>query len=285
MAKGPSLLRRIIIRLTVTGLIAIIVAFGWLYIKTVATEAALRNRTLIEQAREVARYLSVKDNGKVTLELPRLFSEAYNQPSSNYRFAILDDSGKPLFSSGQYLAPPPSLREGDSRAYSYDPDGPGPLRVEGAAIRTAVGGRDFVIQVEQTSSERQYLLSSVTAEFLIDGIWLSVPFFLVVLAISLLTVRQAFSPLERLSHLAAEISPGKTDLRLPEIDVPREIMPLVKAVNLALDRLDDGFKRQREFTANAAHQLRTPLAVLAANIDTLSDAAIAVPLRKDSRTP
>ena len=53
------------------------------------------------------------------------------------------------------------------------------------------------------------------------------------------------------------------------------------AVNNALDRLDEGLRRQREFNANAAHQLRTPLAVLAATIDTMTDSGVAQKLRYD----
>jgi signal transduction histidine kinase len=68
---------------------------------------------------------------------------------------------------------------------------------------------------------------------------------------------------------------------LPQAGVPREISPLVAAVNSALDRLDEGMQQQREFTANAAHQLRTPLTVLAANIDIMSDATVAAKLRYD----
>jgi signal transduction histidine kinase len=56
---------------------------------------------------------------------------------------------------------------------------------------------------------------------------------------------------------------------------------LVAAVNSALDRLDEGMQQQREFTANAAHQLRTPLTVLAAHIDMMGDAVVAAKLRYD----
>jgi signal transduction histidine kinase len=70
-------------------------------------------------------------------------------------------------------------------------------------------------------------------------------------------------------------------MRLPQTGVPQEIVPLVRAVNSALDRLDEGLRRQREFNANAAHQLRTPLAVLSANIDTMNDKATAAKLRYD----
>jgi signal transduction histidine kinase len=87
--------------------------------------------------------------------------------------------------------------------------------------------------------------------------------------------------MHQLSALAADINPGRSATRLPQTGVPKEIVPLVRAVNSALDRLDEGLRQQREFNANAAHQLRTPLAVLAANIDTMGDKATAGKLRYD----
>jgi signal transduction histidine kinase len=68
---------------------------------------------------------------------------------------------------------------------------------------------------------------------------------------------------------------------LPQTGIPNEILPAISAINGGLDRLDEGFRRQREFCANVAHQLRTPLAVLSANLDLMTDKAVAEKLRPD----
>ena len=71
------------------------------------------------------------------------------------------------------------------------------------------------------------------------------------------------------------------EIRLSDTNLPREMLPLVKAINATLDRLDHGFRMQREFTADAAHELRTPLAVLAVHLDSLEDKQVAAALRED----
>ncbi len=80
-------------------------------------------------------------------------------------------------------------------------------------------------------------------------------------------VRNGLLPLRQVAHEASLIEMDTLGNRLTLSVVPTEAMPLVGAINQALDRLDVGTRRQRLFTANAAHELRTPVAVLAARLD------------------
>jgi signal transduction histidine kinase len=103
----------------------------------------------------------------------------------------------------------------------------------------------------------------------------------VVLAVPLL-VRRALRPLLAATRQAAAIDLHARDMRLPEGEsVPSELLPLARGINAALDRLDEGFRRQQRFAAQAAHEMRTPLAILAARIDGMSDRAEAQALRRN----
>lgn len=84
-----------------------------------------------------------------------------------------------------------------------------------------------------------------------------------------LVVRRSMRPLRLAAEGARQISVRSLDQRLPEAGLPTELVPLVAAVNDALDRLHDQVGRQRLFMANAAHELRTPVAILQARVDAL----------------
>lgn len=70
---------------------------------------------------------------------------------------------------------------------------------------------------------------------------------------------------------AAALSPQEADRRLDEGSAPRELLPLVRAFNATLDRLAAELVRRRRFITDVAHELRTPLAVVALRIEALED--------------
>jgi len=84
-----------------------------------------------------------------------------------------------------------------------------------------------------------------------------------------LVVRRAFSSLDSAVARAGQIDINCQGTRLPVDDVPREILPLVEAVNDALRRLDEGYERQKRLFSHLAHEWRTPVAILQTRLDSL----------------
>ncbi len=74
-------------------------------------------------------------------------------------------------------------------------------------------------------------------------------------------VRRTLAGLGRVVTQAERIEIDSRGARLPLADVPAEVTPLVAAVNAALGRLDDGYERQKRFLLDAAHEIRTPIAI------------------------
>lgn len=83
-------------------------------------------------------------------------------------------------------------------------------------------------------------------------------------------LRKAFRGLARVVEEAQRIDIDQPGTRLSENDVPVEMQGMVQAVNAALSRLDEGIERRQRFLAAAAHELRTPIAILSMRIETLS---------------
>jgi len=94
-------------------------------------------------------------------------------------------------------------------------------------------------------------------------IWLTVG--LSALATALLgawAARSGLRPLRRMGEVAAGVSAHSLTQRLPQQHMPVELAELAQAFNAMLERLDDAFQRLSAFSADIAHELRTPLSNL-----------------------
>jgi signal transduction histidine kinase len=149
--------------------------------------------------------------------------------------------------------------------------GSGEREYYGLNIRLASVVEPVSVSVAQ-AAEADVLIDSLLREFVIDLGWIVPIFVLVTLGVGILAVRSGLKPVRKISEMAAAIGPNATSIRLPDANLPNEIVPLVAAVNHALDRLEKGFEVQRQFTANAAHELRTPLSIITAALDGMEDA-------------
>ena len=129
----------------------------------------------------------------------------------------------------------------------------------------------------------QPIVHDVMAEFFTDIAWIVPVLLVIALALTAFTLRRSLAPLREISARAAAIRPGTLDQRLPETGLPAEAVPLVRATNEMLDRVEAGFALQRRFTGNAAHELRTPLQLLSAGLEALGRDHRIEPLREDVR--
>ena len=102
-----------------------------------------------------------------------------------------------------------------------------------------------------------------------------VGFAAVVIALPILS--RALRPL---AAEAASILPQDPARRLDEAKAPRELLPLVRGFNAALERLASELGRRKRFIADAAHELRTPLAVVALRVEALEDESAKQELRR-----
>lgn len=77
--------------------------------------------------------------------------------------------------------------------------------------------------------------------------------------VGMLIVRHSMRPVRAIAHAAGRISAGRLAERMPVHDVPPELAELVAAFNDMLGRLEESFSRLSDFSADLAHELRTPI--------------------------
>ena len=262
---------RLAVRVMALYVAATVVVIGILMFRAYDTARSLSEQELVMRASDLAKYVVVSPDGTPRLDLPPGLAASYDSPSATDIFAIRDVGGRIVAASpprfGELVSSwPPATQQPahfDVRDLGTERNG-----YDGISIRLESPAGPLSISVGRSGAATA-LVYSLLRKFIHDIIWAVSFLVLAALVIGILAIRGGLKSVRDVSDKAAAIGPHATSVRLPEENVPSEITPLVTAVNRALDRLDQGFAVQRQFTANAAHELRTPLAIVTASLDAM----------------
>ena len=174
---------------------------------------------------------------------------------------LLDAAGNVLFASSGATAEPELIGSGRTRIAN---ETTGPYLVkEGTELRATTGRVSLADPVQPAlwaiialeTTENQELLATYLRSLVVT---LLIGAVLAGLA-SLLAIRHGLAPVARIARTAEEVSVSRLERHLPLEDTPTELTGLVQSFNDMLARLADSFRRLSEFSADLAHELRTPL--------------------------
>ena len=285
-ARFRSLQLRLAVRLAILYVAAAAIAVGLLVYQAYETAGSLNDRELDLRAEDLARAIVTDSGGQPRLDLPSKLAAAYAAAPEDDLFAIRDANGRVIAASpaefGERVSKWPPAK-GEPSYFRLSGVGAEEVGTESyyglnVALQTSAG--PMWISVARTEGS-DALIESLLREFLFDTVWVIPLLMLATLAIGIFAIRNGLKPVREISQKAASIGPDATSIRLPEQSLPTEILPLVVSINRALDRLEKGFAVQREFTANAAHELRTPLAIVTSALETMDGNGELKKLRTD----
>ncbi len=251
---------RLVVGLGAVSVFAMAATAAFLYVRFDSIDTRFRDDTLRSFAEILARDIQLSQE-----PIPiAVQSTAARIAEAGGTFAIVSPTQGVIASSRGINAALFPLEQVDERLFVL----PRTLRnkrpVYGLSLRMHDRPQSLFVQVAFPSNPVLY--DSVLEEFIQDVAWIWFLFLLVILATNLVVARIALKPLGEAVEQVERIGPGSVTIRLKEGKLPEDVLVLVKAVNHALDRLQSGFRSLEEFVADVAHELRTPLAVIKAQL-------------------
>lgn len=251
-----SLRRRLLLWLLLAtmglGLVALIDTWR----EAMRTAQSVSDRVLVGSALAIAERVTVDEAGGLDVDIPYSSLEMLTSTAQDKVFYRVDS---PV---GHFLTGYPDLT-----AVAVPPGGvafaDGFYRDVGIRLATLtreVSTGEASIRFAVTIAESTRARSALARSILVRSAMRLAVLVLGVAVVVWVTVTVALRPLERLGEAIAERSPD--DLRPVTADTPDEVEPLVGAINLFMERLQTALDALRNFTGNASHQLRTPLAVV-----------------------
>ena len=256
-AGPPSIRRRLLVFLISSLLLMVSGAAAVTYWVAVHSANNAYDRSLLDPALDISENLRF-DSAGAEVDLPPKALEALVYDQVDRVVFQVRSPDNAIVAGDRDLPPPPELGPGQQSFFTTSSSGE-EMRV--AAHRTANG---YVVQVGETLHKRNRLVGEIVAAELIPTLFVAGA----AIALALLGIAQGLHPLEELrSEL---IRRGPRDLHpLGSAAAPIEVAPLVGAFNRLLGEVRDASTMQQRFLANAAHQLRTPLAGLQMHLELL----------------
>ena len=258
---APKSLRRQLL-LHLSGPLLIVLALAAIVTFAVARHIGymVHDQWLLDSAMALAQQLKVKD-GRITLELPKSAVEMFRWDSVDLIYEnVVSERHGVLSSTASFPAPPAPLVP--SKPIYYDGTIENhPVRIVALALPAPGNGNasDIVrVQVAETVHKRKAMADQV--------IRLSAPLQVAIQVLAGIFIWIVVTRnLRQVDDIAARLVGYEPDKLVPIRDpssAPSEIRPLVEAINGLIRKLDESQDTQRRFIANAAHQMRTPLAAL-----------------------
>jgi len=265
--RTPSLLRALVVRLTIVVVLALAGIYTILYFEFREGMMGLEGQSIAVQVQDLRKAI-VSGTIPPHLELPRSLQELYANPDTLNGYQVLSAEGAVLESGGFSAAdlPLPVAQDGERIVMQMDADASG-NSIMAAAILVEDGQGSYWLRVVRNLEDPESLIAQLMLEALEDLYWPMALLLIAVVGVVVVTVLSSLRSLRAVSHQASMLSLNRLEERLHVKNLPREVVPLVQAVNASLDRLEADYRVQREFTANAAHELRTPLATLRARLE------------------
>lgn len=251
-----SLRRRLLLWLFLATAVIGLLALADTWREALRTAQGVSDRVLVGSALAIAESVTVDESGALEVDIPYSSLEMLTSAAEDKVFYRVDGPvGNFLTGYSDLVIAPataaaPAFADGTYRG----------LGIRSATLlrEVSTGARSiaFTVTVAESTLARAALARAI---LLRSAVRLAVLIFGVA-AIVWLAVTLALRPLDRLGAVIAERSPA--DLRPVTADVPREVAALVQAINSFMARLETSLEALRNFTGNASHQLRTPLAVV-----------------------
>jgi signal transduction histidine kinase len=285
MTGGASLAHRVVAYLIVAQLVAFVIAIVvtnglglahfWIYELTLDSLATDRTKDLVIES------LSRAETGEIRIDpSSRLRTELERAPSLKY--AAFDSRFTPVQGSSVELAEflAAAIRVNSSHTHFVLPSDPlstpkgyaAPELTPVGMLQIAVYGQKFRWDdiFYATANEFQWSAIHIVSATIVS------------ILTAWFAVRHGLAPLRAVSLDAARINMDSLDQRLAIDRLPTEVAPLVAAMNSALARLDASAKRWRRYTANTAHELRTPLAIMRARLEDVEEPTFKTDLLRDA---